>query len=97
MQRYLLFLYALCAYLSAMLSLALLILWVYPWPFMPVNIDTKAGGKAAFFVDVALLVLFGLQHSVMARPAFKKAVFGRACPHRCVPRPIPCFPRCASS
>jgi hypothetical protein len=77
MQRYILFACSILAYLSAIISLTLLILWVYPWSFMPVNIDTNEAGSGAIFVDIALLALFGLQHSVMARPAFKKALFGR--------------------
>ncbi len=75
MQRIFLFTYALFAYLSAMVSVSLLILWVYPWSFMPLNVDTGRGGSSAFLVDLALIALFGLQHSVMARPAVKKFLF----------------------
>lgn len=75
MQRYLLFFYALFAYLAAMVSLTILILWVYPWPFMPISVDTGESSSYAFFVDIGLIALFGLQHSVMARPAVKAALF----------------------
>jgi protein-S-isoprenylcysteine O-methyltransferase Ste14 len=42
---------------------------------MPVTVDRRAaalGGIAAALVDLALVGLFGLQHSVMARPGFKR-------------------------
>jgi hypothetical protein len=44
MQKYFLFSYALFSYLAAMASVTLLILWVYPWPFMPIQIDRGVDG-----------------------------------------------------
>lgn len=43
---------------------------------VPKSIDSPAGGPwtASLLVDVGLLCLFALQHSVMARPAFKRLV-----------------------
>ncbi|WP_345969139.1 NnrU family protein [Sulfurimonas sp. HSL1-6] len=76
MQQILLFIYAVFAYISAMVSVLVLILWVYPWSFMPINIDSGSGGSFALPVDLALIALFGLQHSVMARPVVKQALFG---------------------
>jgi methanethiol S-methyltransferase len=75
MQKYFLFSYALVSYLMAMASVSLLILWVYPWSFMPMQIDEGRGGDFALLIDLALVALFGIQHSVMARPAFKQAFF----------------------
>jgi protein-S-isoprenylcysteine O-methyltransferase Ste14 len=42
---------------------------------VPVSIDSGEAGNAfvAILVDTALIALFGLQHSVMARPGFKQA------------------------
>lgn len=42
--------------------------------FVPKSIDAPmgAGGWTAFLVDAALVAAFGIQHSVMARPAFKR-------------------------
>jgi uncharacterized membrane protein len=83
MQKYFLFTYALSSYLTAMASLTLLILWVYPWPFMPFQIDRGAGAPYALVLDLALIALFGIQHSVMARPAFKRRFFaGRSASFR---------------
>jgi protein-S-isoprenylcysteine O-methyltransferase Ste14 len=51
---------------------------------VPVSIDSGAPGNpfVAVAVDLALVAVFGLQHSVMARPGFKKALT------RVVPQPI---------
>ncbi|WP_345986947.1 NnrU family protein [Sulfurimonas sp. HSL1-2] len=76
MQQILLFIYALFAYLSAMVSVSLLILWVYPWSFMPFTIDSGKSGSFALVINLALIALFGLQHSVMARTAVKQVLFG---------------------
>lgn len=52
--------------------------------FVPWSIDSAGGGSilAAVAVNVLLISLFGLQHSIMARPAFKRVWT------RIVPRPI---------
>jgi protein-S-isoprenylcysteine O-methyltransferase Ste14 len=48
------------------------------WPLPTVdNTDSAAHPALAAFVDVALVMLFGLQHSVMARPWFKQQVMAR--------------------
>ncbi|MEZ5542120.1 MAG: isoprenylcysteine carboxylmethyltransferase family protein [Pseudomonadota bacterium] len=41
--------------------------------FVPVSIDSGAAGStiAAVVADLGLILLFGLQHSIMARPGFK--------------------------
>ena len=41
---------------------------------VPKGIDTGSAGPfgSALAINVALLVLFGIQHTVMARPGFKK-------------------------
>jgi methanethiol S-methyltransferase len=43
---------------------------------VPKSLDTAASGpwQTALWVDLGLLSLFAVQHSVMARPAFKRAL-----------------------
>lgn len=83
MKRYLFLLYGVCNHL--------LFLVVYTWMacfvanlFLPKTIDTPSGDSMAkaLTINVLLMVLFGLQHSVMARPAFKRLWT------RIVPEPI---------
>ena len=53
-----------------------LIAFVGDLPWVPMTVDRGgAAGPAALavVVDLALIALFGVQHSVMARPAFKRA------------------------
>lgn len=42
--------------------------------FVPRSIDSPPAGDfiSSFVVDIALLLIFALQHSVMARPVFKR-------------------------
>lgn len=69
----------------------LLFLAVYAWMaafagnfFLPKTIDSpvRTSVAAAASVDLLLILLFGLQHSIMARPAFKRVWT------RIVPEPI---------
>ena len=73
MKRYLIFLYSLVGYILSMITLCFLILWVYPWDFMPFYVDTSIITLNAnpVLIDTGLLLFFGLQHSVMARSFFK--------------------------
>jgi methanethiol S-methyltransferase len=44
--------------------------------FVPVTVDSGTPGTSLWLslgIDVALIAVFGLQHSIMARPAFKRA------------------------
>jgi len=66
--------YSLVAYLTGLGVLTGFVLWVGAWDFLPWHIDSRqpvdlAQGMA---VNLGLLLLFGLQHSVMARPGFKR-------------------------
>lgn len=79
MQKLLLFSYALLGYLLSLITLSFLILWVYPWSFFPHHIDTPIISLQInpFVIDIALLLLFSLQHSVMARKSFKEKFFSK--------------------
>ncbi len=76
MRKYLLFGYALLGYVASLVTLTWLIFWVWPWEFMPCTIDRVCFPVNAnpFLIDTALLLLFGLQHSLMARGFFKEKI-----------------------
>lgn len=73
MQKYFVFSYTLLGYLLSLFTFTFFILWLYPWSFFPYNMDdpiiTLHGNP--FIIDLALILLFGLQHSLMARESFK--------------------------
>ncbi|HEX4300806.1 MAG TPA: isoprenylcysteine carboxylmethyltransferase family protein [Gammaproteobacteria bacterium] len=66
------FLYGICGYGLGVVALLYLILFVGDL-WVPKTIDSGLAGSPlqAVLVDMALITLFGLQHSVMARPGFK--------------------------
>lgn len=63
------------AYLIFLLTFLYLIAFVGDLPLVPRTVDRGpvSGVAAAVVVDLLLIALFGLQHSVMARPGFKHA------------------------
>ena len=64
--------YGIAAYLVGVVALVVLILaslGILPFTGGPIHLASPA---AAITFDVGLLALFGLQHSLMARPAFKE-------------------------
>ena len=82
-RRYVLFGYALTGYIASIVTLTYLILWLWPWDFMPYTIDHAVvlTDMNPYVVDIALLLFFGLQHSLMARGFFKERIlqhFGTA-------------------
>ncbi len=73
MGRILTLLAAVACYLAFFVAFVYLIGFVAGFPPLPTNVDKglpAAPGMAAL-VDIGLIALFGIQHSVMARPAFK--------------------------
>ena len=78
-------LFGVVAYLIFFVTFLYLIAFVGDLPFVPRTVDR--GGPAgdlgiALAVDIGLIALFGLQHSIMARQGFKRAWT------RIVPEPI---------
>jgi len=73
MARGLFMLVALACYAAFFAAFLYLVGWVGGFDFMPtsVNKGLSASVPVAVAIDVALIVLFGVQHSVMARPGFK--------------------------
>ena len=66
-------------YIMSMATLTFLIFWVYPWDFIPYYIDKGVSSSISFAVaaDIGLLLLFGLQHSLMARDFFKDNIISK--------------------
>jgi protein-S-isoprenylcysteine O-methyltransferase Ste14 len=54
--------------------------WLAFWPLPIVDHGGTLSGPFAALVDLGLVMLFGLQHSVMARPWFKERIVGRLPP-----------------
>ena len=75
MNRQLVLVFGVASYVIALGGLVFFILYVGGWNFLPFHIDSGAPGSSgyALAINVGLLLLMGLQHSVMARPAFKAA------------------------
>ncbi len=71
--RVLIFTYGLIAYAVGMGGLVWFILYLGSWDFLPQNINSQAPGplSTALLINSGLMILFALQHSVTARPAFK--------------------------
>jgi len=74
MSRALTLLFAIIAYAIFFATFLCLIVFVGDLGNTPITVDTGplTPTLGAVITDVALIALFGLQHSVMARPAFKK-------------------------
>src|SRR5262245_52223893 len=83
MRRIMFFVYGIGCYLLFLATYAYLACFVGNL-FVPWTIDSGPAAPPvwATAIDIALLVAFGLQHSVMARPAFKSRWT------RLVPQPI---------
>lgn len=76
MMRWINFLISGVAYAIGMSGLVLFILFVGGWDVLPWHIDdepTKSIGLA-LVINMSLVALFGIQHSVMARPGFKRII-----------------------
>lgn len=86
MKRWLFFVYGVACHLMFLAVYAVLAAFVGNF-WLPKTLDAGSAGSAgslfgAGLVNFGLLALFGVQHSVMARPAFKRVWT------RVVPRPI---------
>ncbi len=62
------------SYLVGLGGLTYFVLFLGGWDFLPRHIDSGAAGSlaSALVINLGLMLLFGLQHSVMARPGFKR-------------------------
>ena len=74
MSRILTMTYGVACYLAANLAILYAIAFVGDFAFAPYTVNRGTAGDlpTAIVVDLILLGLFAIQHSVMARPAFKR-------------------------
>ena len=74
MKNLLIFIYGVLAYLFSFATLLWFLLYIGGWDFLPYHIDSKdpSGLAFALSVNMGLVILFALQHSIMARQGFKK-------------------------
>lgn len=74
MSRALGLLFAIVCYAIFFATFLYLIAFVGNFPFVPLTVDNgpSAPVATAVIIDIALIALFGVQHSVMARPGFKR-------------------------
>ena len=73
MSRLLIFIYGLISYAVGLGGLVWFALFVGGWDFLPRHIDSDIPGplSTALLINVGLLAIFVLQHSIMARLTFK--------------------------
>lgn len=74
MSRTLALIFAMCAYAIFFATFLYLVVFVGDFAFAARTVDVgpRADPIIAVFVDIGLIVLFGLQHSIMARQGFKR-------------------------
>lgn len=74
MKRWMTLSYGIAAYCIGMASLFYMIGWLGNW--VPRSIDAAPSGTlaSAALINLFVFLAFGIQHSVMARPAFKKVL-----------------------
>ncbi len=82
MSRVLVMAVALACYAAFFAAFLYLVGFVGAFGFMPTHVDKglSAPPLAAGLIDIALIALFGVQHSVMARQGFKRAWTGIVSP-----------------
>ena len=76
MSQILIFIYGVLAYAIGMGGLVFFILFLGSWDFLPLHINSGIPGPIvpALLINVGLMVLFGVQHTVTARQGFKDAL-----------------------
>lgn len=73
MKKILIFLFGIFAYATALVAQIWFIFWLGDWSFLTTNIDSPAQNSIAIalLTNSTLMLIFALQHSVMAREFFK--------------------------
>lgn len=73
MSRLLIFIYGIISYAVGLGGLVWFALFIGPWEFLPRHINSASPGSlnSALLINLGLIALFALQHSIMARLTFK--------------------------
>lgn len=73
MNKFIIFIYGILAYSVALIAQVWFILYIGEWEFMETTINTQYPVEfiSAFSINLILVSIFALQHSVMARSFFK--------------------------
>ncbi|MDD5156862.1 NnrU family protein [Sulfurimonas sp.] len=76
MKHLIIFIYGIFAYLFGLSTLVWFLLFVGSWDFLPSHIDSMqtTSFESALTINITLVILFALQHSIMARQSFKKYI-----------------------
>lgn len=76
MKRLAIFVYGIFAYIFGFFTLIWFLLFVGSWDFLPSHIDSMQADslESALAINIAIVVLFALQHSIMARHTFKESI-----------------------
>lgn len=75
MNKLLISLYAVVAYLVGLTGLTAFMLYTGSWSFLPIHINSRVADSTstlAILINLSILILFGLHHSIAARPSFKE-------------------------
>ena len=74
MKRLTIFIYGIFAYLFGLSTLIWFLLFVGSWDFLPTHVDSVKTNSLglALIINISLITLFALQHSIMARRSFKE-------------------------
>ena len=74
MKNIAIFIYGILAYIFSFATLLWFLLYIGSWDFLPYHIDSGEPQElmTAISVNLLLVILFSLQHSIMARDSFKK-------------------------
>ncbi len=83
MSRIAAMLFAILAYAIFFATFLYLVVFVGDFQFATLTVDNGPGGEpvTAALIDLGLIALFGLQHSIMARQGFKRWWTGIVSPH----------------
>lgn len=74
MNKLLISLYGIFSYLVGLTGLTAFMLYMGSWSFLPIHINSKVADSTsmqAIFINLLILVLFGLHHTITARSGFK--------------------------